>query len=268
MNIPQLYGNFPDDDIVFFVAADEKYFNLYGKNLISSIKQNFDHSIHFHLYNPSDDTKSFCKNNQIYFSYEYFDENSVENAFEIYQEPIMDTELARRRSKMIKIGDPILKIRNELIRTYYACARFVRLHELLTNPTYVVMLDTDSLVRKPFTLPSKQYDIHIFEKKHKKHVSYTQHLASTIFYTGTEGSFKLIRDHANLILEEFKKDTFYWFLDQETLDIVIQKYKKNPLAKYFVDFDMEEYSFIWCAKGKRKSQQVWIDESSRYDKIS
>jgi hypothetical protein len=268
MNIPQLYGNFPNDNIVFFVAADEKYFNLYGKSLISSIKHNFNHSIHFHLYNPSDSTKDFCKKNNIYYSYEYFDETNVETAFEFYQMSTLNEEFTRRRSTMIKIGEQMTKIRNELIRTYYACARFIRLHELLTKPTYVVMLDTDSLVRKPFLLPSKDYDIHIFEKKHKKHVTYTQHLASTIFYTGTEGSFKLIRDHARLILDEFKQDTFYWFLDQETLDLAIQKYKKSPLQKYFVDFDMEEYSFIWCAKGKRKNEQVWIDELTRYDKIS
>lgn len=267
MNIPQMYGNFPDNDIVFFVAADENYFNLYGKSLISSIKRNFSHPIHFHLYNPSENTKIFCQNNQISFSYEFFDENLVVRAFEIYQVPTVDMEFVRRRSKMIKIGEQLTKIRTELIRTYYACARFVRLHQLLTKPTYIIMLDTDSLVRKPFLLPAKDYDIHIFEKKHKKHVNYTQHLASTIFYTGTEGSFKLIRDHANLILEEFTRDTFYWFLDQETLDLAIQKYKKNPLPKHFVDFDMEDYSFIWCAKGKRKNEPVWIDEIARYDKI-
>lgn len=268
MNIPNLYGNFPDDDTVFFIAADENYFNLYGKTLISSIKHHFTYPIHFHLYNPSEVTIKFCENNKISFSHEFFKENEVDKAFEIYQISTMDMEFVRRRSKMIKIGDPIQKIRNELIRTYYACARFVRLHQLLRKPTYVIMLDTDSLVRKPFLLPSKNYDIHIFEKNHKKHVNYTQHLASTIFYTGTEGSFKLIRDHANLIYEEFQNNTFYWFLDQETLDIAIQKFNKNPLSKSFVDFDMEEHSFIWCAKGKRKSHSVWINESARYDKIS
>ncbi|NDH05367.1 hypothetical protein EBX93_05505, partial [bacterium] len=64
-------------------------------------------------------------------------------------------------------SDDVSKLHTELVRTYYACARFVRLYELLTKPTYIIMLDTDSLVRYPFNLPSNMYDIHIFEKRHR-----------------------------------------------------------------------------------------------------
>jgi hypothetical protein len=126
------------------------------------------------------------------------------------------------------------------------------------------MLDTDSLIRNHFDLLSKEYDIHIYEKTHKKHVDHMQHLASTIFYTGTQGSFDLIQDHASLIREEYDKDTLYWFLDQETLDIAIQKYSKKPLALSFVDFDMKESSNIWCAKGPRKNFPVWLEEIKKY----
>jgi len=267
MKMPQLYGNFSQNDTVFFVASDEVYFNIHAKPLINSIKKNFKESIHFHLYNPSDETKKFCENNNISYSFEYFDENLVKTAYQIYQVPSNDWEMLRRRTKMLGIGDSVEKLRSELIRTYYACARFIRLHELLTKPTYIIMLDTDSLVRQSFNLPSNHYDIHIFEKRHKRHVPYTQHLASTIFYTGTNGSFNLIRDHSNLIKEEFDANTFYWFLDQETLDIAIQKYRKNPLDQILVDFDMNSNSMIWCAKGKRKNEKVWLDEITRYQTL-
>lgn len=267
MKMPQLYGNFSQNEVVFFCAADENYFNVHARPLISSIRQNFSYPIHFHLYNPSDQTKNFCENYKISYSFEYFDENLVETAYRIYQVPSADWEMLRRRTKMLGVGDPVEKLRSELVRTYYACARFIRLHELLSKPTYIIMLDTDSLVRRPFNLPSNHYDIHIFEKRHKRHVPYTQHLASTIFYTGTNNSFNLIRDHSNLIKEEIDTDTFYWFLDQETLDIAIQKYQKNPLDQTLVDFDMNSDSMIWCAKGKRKHEKIWLDEIIRYQTL-
>ena len=65
MNIPTINGDFPQSDTVFYVAADENYFNLHGKPLINSIKVNFQYPIHFHLYNPSDQTIKYCQNQKI-----------------------------------------------------------------------------------------------------------------------------------------------------------------------------------------------------------
>jgi hypothetical protein len=264
LKLPPLLGEFPQTDICFYIAADENYFNQHAKPLIGSIRKYFSYPIHFHLYNPSDASKNWCEFNNISYSHEEVDVKIVDPAFEIYRDLPNDEELRRRRSKMIKPGDDVERIRNELLKTYYACTRFVRLSELLAKPTYVIMLDTDSLIKNKFNLLSKEYDIHIYEKNHKSHVKYTQHLASTIFYTGTQGSYDLIQDHARLILEEYNKDTLYWFLDQETLDIAIQKYSKNPLNLSFVDFDMKESSNIWCAKGPRKNSSIWLEEIKKY----
>lgn len=264
MKLPPLLGEFPQTDVCFYVAADETYFNQHAKPLIGSIRQYFSYPIHFHLYNPSEITKNWCIVNDISYSYEVVDIKIVDPAFEIYRNMPTDVELQRRRSKMIKPGENVEKIRTELIKTYYACTRFVRLSELLVNPTYVIMLDADSLVRNYFDLLDKDCDIHIYEKNHRSHVNYTQHLASTIFYTGTEDSYKLIQDHARLILEEYNKDTLYWFLDQETLDVAIQKYAKQPLSLRFVDFEMKDNSNIWCAKGPRKNLPIWLKEIQKF----
>lgn len=264
MKLPPFLGEFPQTDVCFYVAADENYFNQHAKPLIHSIRRYFAYPIHFHLYTPSDASKKWCEVNDISYSYEVVDIGIVDSAFEIYRNMPNDLELRRRRSKMIKPGENIEKIRNELMKTYYACTRFVRLSELLFKPVYIIMLDADSLIRNGFDLLSKECDIHIYEKNHKSHVNYTQHLASTIFYTGTESSLSLIQDHSRLILEEYSKDTFYWFLDQETLDIAIQKYSKRPLELNFVDFDMKTSSNIWCAKGPRKKLPVWLEEIIKY----
>ena len=264
MKLPPLIGEFPQTDVCFYIAADENYFNQHAKSLIHSIRKHFSYPIHFHLYTPSEESKNWCRLNNISYSHELVDVKIVDPAFDIYRNVPNDEELQRRRSKMIKPGENVEKIRNELMKTYYACTRFVRLSELLINPTYIIMLDTDSLVRNHFELLSRDCDIHIYEKNHKKHVKHTQHLASTIFYTGTSRSLRLIHDHARLILEEYNKDTLYWFLDQETLDIAIQKYSKNALSLNFVDFDMKDASSIWCAKGPRKNLPIWLKEIQKY----
>lgn len=264
MNLPPLQGQFPQTDIFFYVAADEKYFNKHGKALINSIKKNFNHSIHFHLYNPSQITMDYCKNKNISYTFEEFNENLVNGAYHFYKDVGNDKEFDRRRSKMLDPNEPYPNIKTKLVKTYYACARFVRLDEFLKNNSYIIMLDTDSLVRMSFELPSNHYDIHIFEKTARKHVPYKQHLASTIFYTDNLRTRQLIKDHSQLILEEFKKDSFYWFLDQETLDVAIQNYNKNSLSKKFVDFDMNIDSYIWCAKGPRKTLKNWLVESTFY----
>jgi hypothetical protein len=267
MNLPAFQGEFPQNPIVFYMAADEVYFNLHAKTLIASIRQNFNHAIHIHLYNPSDDTKIYCESNKINYSFEIFNEKLVERAHQIYKRPYYDFELIRRKSKMQTGKRDDKELWNYLVKTYYACTRFVRLSQLLTKPTYIVLLDVDSLIRMPFVLPTSDYDIHIFIKKHKKIVPWPQHLASTIFYTGTDESFKLIKDHATLIIEEYQKDLFYWFLDQETLDIAIAKYKRAPLDQVMVDFDMNDTSFIWCAKGNLKSNTRWLEEIKKYQSL-
>ena len=264
MKLPPLLGESPQTDICFYVAADENYFNQYAKPLINSIRRHFTYFIHFHLYNPSDDTKNWCVQNDISYSYEIVNLTYLNQAVQIYTNLPNHPEMRRRRSKMVKPGENIEKIQHELLKTYYACTRFVRLSELLKNPTYVIMLDADSLVRNKFDLLSKDYDIHIYEKTHLSHVRYKQHLASTIFYTGTEGSYALIQEHARLILEEYNNDTFYWFLDQETLDVAIQKYSKRSLDLSFVDFEMKDASNIWCAKGPRKNFPIWLTEIKKY----
>lgn len=252
------------DPIFLFAAADEKYFNNYAKFLIISAKKYLEFPVRLHLYNPSQETKSWCDSNNISYTFEIFDTSILRSATDRWKGYLTDLEDVRKRSTMIKDINDHDRLESEMIRTYYACTRFIRLSEILDSPSYVIMLDTDSIIRKKFTLPSREVDIHIFEKNKKKHINHDQHLASTIFYTGTDGSLKLIRDHAEKIIEAYQKDDIYWFLDQETLDQVIQRYKKKTLDLSLVDFRMTPDSAIWCAKGPRKFDEVYLRELKKY----
>ena len=264
MIIPPLQGKLISADTCVFVAADENYFNLYAKPLINSVSKNLPFPIHIHLYNPSNDTKKWCEEKNVGYSFEMFDELTLTPSFDRWKGEQTDPDSIRKKGHMLKDLSDMDRLKNEIRKTYFACTRFIRLAELLSKPTYVIMLDTDSLVRDNFTLPDNSVDIHIFEKNHKKHVAYTQHLASTIFYTGTDASYTLIKEHAELILKEYTKDELYWFLDQDTLDVAIQKCKKKPLPVSLVDFNMTEQSPIWCAKGPRKFKDVYTEELKKY----
>jgi hypothetical protein len=262
--MPTSYGEIPQKKEIFFLAADETYFNMYAKTCIVSIKYSFDIHIHIHLYNPSPETKKWCDDKKVSYSYEIFDPELVMIAYGKFLRPVYGSKMNERQEKMIRTVSDKKILKDKLVKTYYACTRFIRLSEMLKNPTYVIMLDCDSIVRMPFVLPSKNSDIHIYEKNHLKTVAYKTHLASTIFYTGTNASLNLIRNHAELIKQEYLDDTFYWFLDQESLDIVIQKYKKSNLDVRFVDFELGDVSFIWCGKGNVKNSEKWIEEQSKY----
>jgi hypothetical protein len=265
MILPPIQNRNPIQDPVFlFAAADENYFNNYAKFLVNSAKKHLNFPVHLHLYNPSQSTKDWCISNSVSFTFEDFDPDILRIATDNWKRNLVDPEDIRKRGTMIKDINDHTRLEKEVVRTYYACTRFIRLSEILDKPAYVIMLDTDSLIRKKFTLPSQDVDIHIFEKNRKKHVSHDQHLASTIFYTGTDASLNLIRDHAEKILRAYKNDHIYWFLDQETLDVVIQKYKKKPLDVALVDFRMTPDSPIWCAKGPRKFENVYLNELSKY----
>jgi hypothetical protein len=264
MLLPPLLGNTINSDVVVFSAADEKYFNLYAKPLIASIKTHLTFPIHIHLYNPSSESIMWCNQNSVSVSYENLDIGTLEPSIQRWIPPQIDPESQRKKNGMIKDPKDIARLRSEVLKTYFACTRFIRLAELISKPTYIVMLDTDSIVRNGFVLPNSTVDVHIFEKRHKKHVPYTQHLASTIFYTGTNDSFKLIKEHARLIQQVYNQDELYWFLDQDTLDIAIQQVTKLPLDPALVDFDMKDTSPIWCAKGPRKFKDLYLNEIKKY----
>jgi hypothetical protein len=262
MILPKIFGCLPNNDKIIYCACDELYFNLYGKILINSITQHTDFPIHFHLYNPCDETldKYYTKIN---ISYEYLNQDIFNPAFDRWNN-VSDQISIKRKNDMVKDWSDTETLFRTIVKTYYACTRFIRLAEMLTQPKSILMLDVDSIIRRKLILPETSADICIYEKNHKKHVPYTQHLASTIYYTGSIGSFNLIKDHANLIIEEYNKNEIYWFLDQDTLDIAIQKYNKSILDLSFVDFNFKNDSTIWCAKGPRKHKPEYQAELAKY----
>lgn len=100
----KLNGNF------FYFAADSKYLDLYGKALALSLQEQAPWAtIHIHIYNPTDEQKSWCKERNVSFSEEEVNINHPE------------------------------------FRTLCACLRFIRVPEIFNDYSRIISFDCDVL---------------------------------------------------------------------------------------------------------------------------
>jgi hypothetical protein len=152
MIIPPLQGKLEHTDFFIYGACDEKYFDEFGRVLIKSIRQNSDNNIHLHLFNPRADQLDFCQQHGVSVSYEVVPMELFQQAADKWQ-GTMTTEFDIERQKrtlksMEKGGDK--SILERMQKTYFACARFIRLAELVRPGQRCLAIDVDGLVRAPF----------------------------------------------------------------------------------------------------------------------
>jgi len=155
---------------------------------------------------------------------------------------------------MEKGGDK--SILERMQKTYFACARFIRLAELLTDPQKVFSIDVDAIVRH--TLPILQKDCDLFIHKNR------QFLAGGIYITGTDNSYNFLKEYALILTNNISRDYIYWSLDQDILDILVPKFCYKELPRSLIDWNMLPDSHIWTAKGKRKELDIFKKEKEKY----
>lgn len=140
-------------------------------------------------------------------------------------------------------------------RAYYASIRFLLLPELLKEFEHpILVLDMDSIVNKKITFP-KDTDISFYLREETNGANEYENqgmkvLAGAVYVTPAAFDFTI--DVAN----EIKTNPVKWFCDQ----LAIHKaFKKNKNLKFFdmsdqniLDWEFNEDSFIWSAKGNRK----------------
>jgi len=139
--------------------------------------------------------------------------------------------------------------------------RFVRLAEFIDQPRRFLEIDIDGIVRAPFPIEfadDAQQDLYLYKKDKGGH------LAGSILYTPKANSVQFIKDLADVIRHEIEHDNIYWFLDQNSLDTVITKYRRGLLPISYVDWHMTPDSAIWSAKGKRKELEIFKQELRKY----
>ena len=258
MRIPQLNGKLSHSDFFIFAACDQHYFDDFAPSLVNSIKTNTDHGVHLHIFNPRQDQLDFCDKNGVSASFEHVSLDLFAVAADKWvkehtEEPLKSQRL-RTITAMSKGKD--VSIQDRMRKTYYACARFIRLQELLINQDFFA-IDVDALVRKPIEI-SKDKDFHIHYIAGKK----ARFLAGGIY--GCSRSLNFLAEYSRELKKYLVEDYIYWGLDQDILDQIVPRYAWNQLPETYIDWNMRVDSAVWTAKGTRKDLQVFLNEKKKY----
>jgi hypothetical protein len=258
MIITPLQGKFNQNEFFIYSAADEKYFDEFGKSLINSINANSNTPIHFHIFNPRPDQLEFCKNKNVSVTYEYVSIDMFKTAAKKLEELAVDQFGQDRKHRtltaMAKGGD--VSVLERMLKTYYACARFIRLAESVKSSQKLFAIDVDAIVRSPIKLLPDDADIYIHKNK--------QFLAGGLYLNGTDASYKFLKEYKDLLMVSIQHDIIYWSLDQDILDNIVPSYLYKELPRSYIDWNMLPTSIIWTAKGKRKDLEVFKQEKLKY----
>ena len=251
MMLPELHGTLSAKDFFIYAACDQKYFDDFAISLINSILVNSKNYIHLHLFNPRTDQIDFCIKKSISYSYEYIDLEQFNSAADRLKS--IESDEKQRTLNAMKKGEDV-SIQERMMKTYFACARFIRLSQLVTDQKCFA-IDVDAIVRKSLPILDNS-DLYIYRVTGNK----ARFLAGGI-YTNN----KNFLDEYSKELEKFlNQDHLYWGLDQDILENIVPKYQWSPLPYDLIDWEMKSNSYIWTAKGTRKNLSIFVNEKRKY----
>lgn len=264
MNIPSLNGNLNQENFFIYVACDKNYFDEFGISIINSVKANTNLGIHLHLYNPTPEQLEYC-NHQPRVSVTF--ENAPLDLFrpatdrwkDVPSCPEEKLKYDRIITAMSKSNDK--SVLERIQRTYFACARFIRLSQIIQPNTQVLAIDIDAVVRSnvPLLPADKDFYIHYVAGKRARF------LAGGIYLPGSAEGYKFLKEYADILTENIQFDTLHWGIDQDVLDHIVPKYNFGQLPLTYIDWNMNLSSYIWTAKGKRKELDIFINEQKKYN---
>jgi hypothetical protein len=261
MHMPTLHGTFDQQDFFIYAACDQAYFEEFGPAFIGSIRTNTTHNIHLHLFNPTAEQIAFCQRRGVGVTWEHALRPLFIKSAERWQttpttEPAL-TQYTRTQNAMIKGKDSNLLERMQ--KTYYACARFVRLAQLDCKHT-VLAIDIDAVVRGPVPMLGldKDFFIHYISGRRARY------LAGGIWLNNNAQCQTFLTQYADQLRSYIDQDYLYWSLDQDLLDAVVPKFQHGQLPTEYIDWNMNSNSYIWTAKGTRKELAAFVSEQQKY----
>ena len=255
MIMPPVLGTCTQTDFFVYAACDSVYFNEFGQEFINSIKQNTQLGIHIHLFNPQVEQIDYCHAHGVTVTWELA---PIELFTDASKTKLDTTQFDRTTNAMRKGGDKTLLERIQ--KTYYACARFIRLQELFTNSISVLELDIDAVVRKTIPILSADCDFHIHHIAGKK----ARYLAGGLWLNAGTNANQFLTEYAQQLTSYLDKNYIYWGLDQDLLDPIVPKFVHQQLPISLIDWNMHPDSAVWTAKGARKNLSVFVNEKRKY----
>jgi hypothetical protein len=261
MILPKMHGSAPDADFFIYSACDQSYFDQFARELINSIRTNSPDHLHLHIFNPRQDQLDYCaEQTGVTVTYEYVTPDLFDAAaaqWGTVSDPVRRSQLERTRNAMKKGQD--VDLHHRMQKTYYACARFVRLAELDSSASFMSM-DVDAIVRGNIPRLSRQYDFYL----HRITGAKARTLAGGMFINAQGRSSEFLNQYAQALKASIEKDYVYWGLDQDILDQIVPSYECGNLPISMIDWDMRPNSVIWTAKGTRKDLPQFMAEKRRY----
>jgi hypothetical protein len=250
MDLPSVSGQHPATDFYIYSACDSLYFDQFAVPFFRSAQQNADLPVHLHIFNPRQDQLETCARNGVSVTWEDVSADQFTAAASKLSntggEPLRRTQVA-----MHKGGDA--DITERVIKTYYACARFVRLNEMFDGPVFAC--DIDAVIRKPIpSLKDQDFYIHqIFGDK-------ARFLAGGLYLNNNQ----FLSEYAQELKHNVNNDWLYWSIDQDVMDPLVPKHQHGQLPAELIDWNMNSNSVVWTAKGTRKDLEVFKLEQLKY----
>ena len=247
MDMPALHGTCAVDKPFVYTACDRGYFTDFAPSLINSVLSNTHLDVHVHVFNPTDQTVDPS----------LFD-RAAERWNNVPTDPVEKSFYDRTLNAMGKGKDSTIHERMQ--KTYFACARFIRLAELFSSSVSVFAMDVDAVVRSglPHLPCERDFYIHYIAGKRARY------LAGGIYLHPCLGSTQFLQTYATKLRESFHRDYVYWGLDQDLLDQVVPAFCHGQLPIGMIDWNMDAHSPVWTAKGTRKEHAMFVSEKLKY----
>ena len=263
MMMPPLQGILDQKNFFIYAACDVEYFDEFGPALINSVLTNTAFGVHLHLYNPTPAQITYCRSiDRVSITYEHAPINLFATAAGKWDAVSDNPELADRRRRIItamgKGKDANLQQRIQ--RTYYASARFIRLQQLIRPTSRLLAIDIDAIVRRPLPDLDNSRDFYIHYISGEK----ARYLAGGLYLTGNTNGYNFLKEYANVLKTNIESDNLYWGIDQDVLTELVPKYHWSNLPMDYIDWEMQERSYIWTAKGTRKDLAIFVNEKQKY----
>lgn len=242
--------------MIIYTACDQTYFDEFAKTLVNSIHRNTDCECAIHVFDPRPDQLDWLKANRVNYTFEHTDTARFVQAAEQLTARANEVQLKRTLNAMGKGNDADLASR--MRKTYYACARFIALSNLLLQET-VFAIDVDALVRRPIDILS-DFDFYLHQVTGKN----ARYLAGGMYLNPASTSRNFIQHYSQLLKEKLDQNYLYWSMDQDVLDVVVPHYQCGQLPMRLIDWNMQPDSAVWTAKGTRKNLESFINEKKLY----
>ena len=263
MILPPLQGNLDQPNFFIYAACDHEYFTEFGPALINSILKNTSFGVHLHLYNPTQEQIKYCRAiDRVSITHEVAPLAAFDVAAKQWETVPADPELADRRKRIITAmgKGKDTDIQQRIQRTYFASARFIRLQQLIRPTSKLLAIDIDAIVRGNLPELDSSQDFYIHYISGRK----ARYLAGGLYLTGNNNGYEFLKDYANILRTNIESDNLYWGIDQDVLVDIVPKYHWGDLPMEYIDWEMQDRSYIWTAKGTRKDLEIFVNEKKKY----